>query len=257
MSERPYYQDDLVTLYHGDCREQTEWLEADVLVTDPPYGIGWAYHGGGNIRDQRGKATIDRRTKKRPGIANDADTSTRDAALAAWGSRPFLIFGAWSAPFVPHKQVLVWRKGAASGIIGNTTGFRRDTELIFLGGDWPPTSPQWSSVMVTEMGVRGYAKDHPHTKPVELMGTLIDRCPTGVIADPFAGSGTTLVAAKMLGRRAIGVELDERYCEVAAKRLAQETLFAGALIIPAHYADLPLRLNDNPLLSFPEEDGAA
>lgn len=211
-----YYQDDLVTLYHGDCRKLTQWLQADVLVTDPPYGIGWSI---GN-HPKRGSVA-------HAGIANDADTSCRDAALRMWGTKPAAIFGAWSAQIADARQTLVWRKPPDSGVIGSTTGYRRDTELIFLTGDWPKRSAFRSSVIVTDAGMGSYLNGHPHAKPTGLLEPLIEGAP-GVVADPFAGSGSTLAAAKLLGRPAIGVELDERYCEIAAKRLAQDTLFGGA-----------------------------
>ena len=84
----PYYADDRVTLYHGDCREITEWLEADVLVTDPPYGYSHKSGGG-----PRGAASWKNTT-----IANDEDTSARDAVLEMWGARPALMFGSWKRP---------------------------------------------------------------------------------------------------------------------------------------------------------------
>lgn len=211
----PYYSDDLVTLYHGDCREIAAWLQADVLVTDPPYGIGWSI---GN-HPKRGSVA-------HKGIANDLDTSCRDSALALWGDKPAAVFGAWSAQLPGARQTLVWRKPPDSGVIGSTTGYRRDTELIFLAGPWPKRPASLSSVLVTDAGMGSYLNGHPHAKPSGLLEVLMHGAP-GVVADPFAGSGSTLVAAKSLGRRAIGVELDEAYCELAASRLAQDTLFGG------------------------------
>lgn len=211
----PYYDDGTCVIYHGDCREVLEWLTADVLVTDPPYGIGWRI--GEN--QSRGHTS-----KRHDGIVNDEDTTTRDAALGMWGQKPGVVFGSWRAPFPPARQHLVWRKPVDCGVVGSTTGFRTDTELIFLTGSWPKRPPLWSSVLTTDGGKSAYLTDHPHQKPVPLMRTLIERCPEGVVADPFMGSGTTLRAAKDLGRRAIGIEIEERYCEVAARRLAQEVL---------------------------------
>lgn len=223
---RPYYADESVTLYHGDCREITDWLTADVLVTDPPYGIGWKR---GSIRGDNGHS----------GIANDADTSARDAALVTWGkSRPGLVFGSFYAAAPAHRQVLIYQSPPDCGLIGSTMGWRRDTSPVFVVGDWPRRSAAWSSLYATvapsvvSYAAARYRKDkgtgHPHTKPLDVMERLIEACPPGVIADTFAGSGSTLVAARNLGRKAIGVELDERYCETVARRLSQGCLPIGA-----------------------------
>ena len=212
----PYYQDDLVTLYHGDCLEITEWLQADVLVTDPPYGIAWK-KGQNNAAGSRAHS----------GIKNDLDTTARDSVIAAWGDRPGIAFGSFRAPFpVGVKQTLVWRKPVDAGVVGSTTGYRTDTELVFLLGRHQQRPPTRSSVLTTDGGVGAYRNEHPHSKPLRLLQQLIEWT-DGTVADPFAGSGSTLFAAKILGRRAIGVELEERYCELAASRLAQDTLFGG------------------------------
>ncbi len=215
----PYYQDDYVTLYHGDCLEFADfWTDADVLVTDPPYGIGWS-KGQNNAANSSAHA----------GIRNDQDTTCRDEALRLFGRRPAIVFGSFRAPF-PHgtKQTLVWKKPVDAGVVGSTTGYRTDTELIFLIGDHEHRTAQRSSVLESRGGSARYKSGHPHSKPVPILETLIEWT-SGIVADPFAGSGSTLVASKNLGRKAIGVELEERYCEIIATRCSQEVLNFGGI----------------------------
>lgn len=213
----PYYEDDLVTLYHGDCREITEWLAADVLVTDPPYGM--AYESNRN-RDKR-NAKVGR------SVEGDASTADRDAALGLWGDRPALVFGKWTCPRpVATRARLIWDKRVqGTGDLSIPWG-PADEEIYVLGTGF--VGKRGGNVLSAQMLMSNDANrpDHPTPKPVGLMESLIAKT-VGVVADPFAGSGSTLVAAKQLGRRAIGVELEERYCEIAARRLAQDTLFGG------------------------------
>lgn len=220
----PYYADESVTLWHGDCREITDWLAADVLLTDPPYGIGWKRGTKKGVHIDHGHG----------GITGDEDTSVRDASLMLWGARPGLVFGSFYAPEPAEKRhMLIYRKPPQSGVVGSTTGWRRDVEPIYLIGAWPRRVARWSSLVVSMSACAGGPGSvasrygHPHAKPVDVMEALIDACPPGVIADPFAGSGSTLVAARNLGRRAIGVEIEERYCEIIARRLSAAVLDFG------------------------------
>jgi len=215
----PYYQDEQATIYHGDCREIMPTLNFDVIVTDPPYGISWS----------RKANSKNRSSTAHPGILNDEDTTARDEALALRRSAPALVFGSFYASQPADiKQILVWQKGDTQGVVGSVTGYRRDVEPVYLVGGWPQRNVKWSSLVRSargswndELSVTG----HPHTKPLDLMRLLVERCPPGVVLDPFMGSGSTLRAAKELGRQAIGIELDEKYCQVAVDRLAQGVLF--------------------------------
>lgn len=219
----PYYADAHVTLYHGRAEEVAEWLTADVLVCDPPYGRDW----------KQGK--LDRRPNGHGGIAGDEDTAVRDAILQAWGTdRPALVFGdPMLAPPAGTKLVGFYRKPPNAGTRGAIGGFRRDVEVFYLLGPWSAGIGGRSSIVATSAPSQGNPSSpqgrygHPHAKPLDVMEQLIAICPPGVIADPTAGSGSTLVAARNLGRQAIGVEVEERYCEMAARRLSQDAFVFG------------------------------
>jgi site-specific DNA-methyltransferase (adenine-specific) len=216
---KPYYQDDLITLYHGDCLEITDWLDADVLVTDPPYGIKWK--GTQNYTQGAKTATTKKWTE---GIANDESLEIRDEVLNQWGSKPAIVFGSWRVPRPKDtNHLLIWHKeGMAPGAL-NAPFMTQHEDIYILGSGFRKSAPPLRSVIRTSehRGIESGKIGHPTPKPIGLMEILIDRCPDGVIADPFAGSGATLIAARNLGRQVIGIEVEEQYCELIAKRASQ------------------------------------
>lgn len=211
----PYYQDDLVTLYHGDCRDVREWFDADVLVTDPPYGI--RYRSAKNGPGQR------LASQPPAAIAGDESLAVRDAVLDTWGDRPALVFGNWKTPPpAGTRTVLVWDKGSHVGMGDLRIPWKPNHEQVYVLGKG--FSGKRSTGILTGHWVVTWAsrgRSHPNEKPVSLLAELLAKCPSGVVADPFAGSGSTLIAAAQLGRRAVGVEIDEAYCEVIARRLGE------------------------------------
>lgn len=221
---KPYYEEAGIVLYHGDCREVPEWLSADVLVTDPPYGIN--YNSGS------------RRATLAASIERDTDTAERDWALEAWGDRPALVFGTWRIPRPTGTHTrLIWDTKGALGMGDLSVPWKPSDQEVYVigyGFEGPRTTNVLCHAPLQATAVNG--RQHPHQKPVPLLLDLLGKCPLGTVADPFAGSGSTLVAAKQLGRRAIGVELDERYCDVAARRLSE------VLAFPTIEALEPLRL---------------
>lgn len=213
---KPYYQDEWVTLYNGDCLEINEWLNADVLITDPPYGM--AYKSG--------------RRKDLDAIAGDKDLNIRDASLALWGTeKPALVFGTWKVERPAEvKQLIVWDKRGGAGFSGDLNMPWADIteEIYVMGKGWSGRRrPAIYSVPTLPSANR---PDHPTPKPVSLMEQLLEYvAPDKLIADPFAGSGSTLLAARNLDRKIIGVELEEKYCELIAKRLSQQTFDFGGI----------------------------
>ncbi len=225
----PYYQDDAVTIYHGDALELFPELalEALLLLTDPPYGIAYESNQVGAFAGQ---------------IQGDDDTRLRDAILWIWRGRsergvgPAAVFGSWKRER-PHdtRGVLTWDKGEGAGMGDLSLPWRPNTEEIYVLGDgW--RGHRGSSVLrdtsvVSWSGAgRGPRRLHPNEKPLPLLRGLIEKAPDHpVVIDPFMGSGTTLRAAKDLGKSAIGIEIEERYCEIAARRMGQEVMDFGAV----------------------------
>jgi len=211
----PYYDDGTCTIYHGDCREIIDGLEFDVIVTDPPYGINFDGYNHGKVAGDHDS------TLAEWVVRYDVDMGY-DVSLVVFGANHFAHAlptpGAWSC----------WDKRTNENA---DKMFGAPFELVWASGDDRPGKMyrvQHGGVVNADGA--GVTRCHPTQKPTTLMSRVIAHwAPTGVILDPFMGSGTTLRAAKDLGRKAIGIEIEERYCEIAAKRLAQEVLdFGGA-----------------------------
>ena len=236
----PYYADDSVTLYHGDCLEFLHEIDSDVIdavITDPPYASGARTEAA---KSSSGSMVRGARWAAKP-IMNDQMTSTgfvwlmREVAFAThhalkdggcfvcfidWRQWPNLV-GAVESTNMRVNGMVVWDKQSYG--LGN--GFRSQHELVLYASKGVPAVHDRSKGNVLR-SKRVPNDDHPSPKPVALMEEIVEVCapPNGLVVDPFAGGGSTLLAARNQGRRAIGVEIEERYCEIIAKRLAQAVL---------------------------------
>jgi site-specific DNA-methyltransferase (adenine-specific) len=206
---QPYYQDDACTIYHGDCREILPQLEpVDLVLTDPPYGIDYGRAGGFSATHRWGPW--------RENVAWDTARPDRDVFdLMRKHSKHQVIWGGnyFTDYLPPTMQWLIWDKG------------QRNFSLADCEMAW---SSQYKAARIFNYS-RAEAlldgKSHPTQKPLALIVWCLQFHPNAhTILDPFMGSGTTLRAAKDLGRKAIGIEIEEKYCEIAVKRLAQEVL---------------------------------
>jgi DNA modification methylase len=222
----PYYQHAGITIYHRDCREVLAGgVTADLLLTDPPYGIGMgrkAQHQGQGVKRHmtglvKGKAVLPRDYGDY--AWDDAPPDDELISLIRSCSAHQIIFGGNYFTLPPSKCWLVWDK------LRGDTDFA-DCELAWTNLDKSVRriAYRWNGFLVAP-GCKD-VRVHPTQKPLSVMTWAIRQAPADVrtILDPFMGSGTTLEAAKLLGLSAIGIEREERYCEIAAQRLAQEVL---------------------------------
>jgi site-specific DNA-methyltransferase (adenine-specific) len=208
---KPYYQEKNATIYHGDCREILPEIGGfDLLVTDPPYGISFISNS--------------RKLRKHKRIAGDDRMPTQTlAGLIEKAERASYVFCRWDnlAELPRPKSVLAWVKNNWSmGNLRHEHG-RMWEAICFYPG------PQHEFIKRTPDVIQGRRtgnKHHPTEKPVSVMTQLIMANQGVMVFDPYMGSGTTLIAAKNLNRKAVGIEIEEKYCEIAAERLRQGTL---------------------------------
>lgn len=231
----PYYADEAVTLYHADCREVLPTIEAvDHVITDPPF----TQRTSENSRSGgAGFGMVSDRVIAFDGV---------DGMEAELAGLFLAVSGRWVVVFCALEQLGRYADAAGDAWIRSTVWHRTNSAPQFTG-DRPGQSCEGIAIMhrsgrkrwnrggaslfydgptVNSIRDKDRGTAHPTVKPGWLMSSMV--CdftdPGETILDPFAGSGTTLVAAKRLGRKAIGIEREEKYCEVAAKRLAQGAL---------------------------------
>jgi len=245
MNMTPYFEQDGVTLYHGDCREILPRLDPGVVravVTDPPY-----CSGGFNEAGKKAAAGMGLRseTVREVGwFVNDNMTTQGICWLlsfvAGWSRKvckdgsTLTVFTDWRmvpalAPAIEgagwrYQNLIVWQKPNT----GLGTGFRPCHELaLHFSNGTPEYFATDGSNVINEKRVGTDERLHQTQKPVGLMAEIIrvTSAEGETILDPFAGSGTTLLAARLEGRQAVGIEISERYCEIAANRLRQKLLF--------------------------------
>lgn len=219
---KPYYEQDGITIYHGDCREIIPSLVGiGSIVTDPPYGIDW---NPDNRRftsapSEWWRETDRTATSSLPRVVGDTARFDPSHLLQF----PCVLWGAnhYASRLPDSGGWLVWDKRKGLEELGDKWPMS-EAELAWtnLQGRVSVFRMRWSGMI---RPVEEKPRSHPNQKPVALMRWCIERT-DGIVCDPYLGSGTTLRAAKDLGRFAIGIEIEERYCEIAARRLDQTVL---------------------------------
>lgn len=246
----PYYDEDGITIYHGDCREVLPALDTfDLIFTSPPYNLGvssgggllsalgngrWARadlaHGYGEHADAMDPADY---VLWQKAVLIDLWAHTSESGAIFYNHKPRVQDGVLHTPFelnpgLPVRQVIVWAR--AGGFNFSPTFYVPTHEWIVV---YARPAFRLKSKEASGAGDLWRVPQESHTKhpapfPVSLPARAIETTGPSVVLDPFLGSGSTLVAAKAAGVKGVGIEINEAYCELAAKRLAQGSLFSEA-----------------------------
>ena len=246
-----YYEDASVTIFHGDCMEIMATMPSDsvdITVTSPPYNLGEGMEDKGGLRVAHNGSKWGG-SKLRNGYATHGDALPYDDYVAAqrdvlrecwrismgaiyYNHKPRIVKGELRTPLtlcegLPIRQIIVWDRGSGFNfmpaaympmsewivLLAKPKFKLRDRSASGAGDVWRMTPDR--------------GNEHPASFPIQLPKTAIETSGASVILDPFAGSGTTGLAAKNLGKKAVLIEREERYCEIAAKRMAQGVLDFG------------------------------
>lgn len=219
---KPYYEDSAVQIYHADCRDiLPELPKVDLVLTDPPYGVNLGNHHAAN--DKRHKHLH----KENYASYDDTPENFKDIILPVLlrciETSRTIAFTAWQNFRLLPAPDAIGGGYMPMGAGRNPFGFTNIMPALMWGAS--PTNHlgcKNTMVVVNQQNEPDYG--HPCVKPLKIMLAMVDigSIPGNTVLDPFCGAGTTLRAAKDLGRRAIGIEIEEKYCEIAAKRMAQE-----------------------------------
>jgi site-specific DNA-methyltransferase (adenine-specific) len=224
---QPYYDHEGITIYHADCRDVLPMLSADVVITDPPYGVNLKT----KTSDYRQSAAFDHGASLQASVLYEDDPE-QVRALIGEVMPAVLNVAERAMVFCGTRMMWAYPEPRAVGCVFNPNGAGRSSwgfhcmhPILYYGSD--PYLQDGKGLRPSSLRDEQPNKekiDHPCPKPVKWMRWAVVRAsrPGELIVDPFGGSGTTAVAAKALGRRCILIEHKERYCEIAVQRLSQE-----------------------------------
>jgi len=221
---RPYYSADGVTLYCGDWRELLPEVACDVVVTDPPYGTGgWRRATSGQGADCRG--TLEHEAWDDGALDWLGVCQSAIAVLTFWPPAKTYALLAAASMWPKHRALYMRKRDPKPMVCGRTAWSIEPIWCLSRDGFVLSGGTDCLDVSTPRLGRDVDGTGHPYQKPIEVMTWLIAKLPPHVsILDPFAGTGTTLLAAKQLGRRVVGIELSEQWCGVGVERLAQREL---------------------------------